>query len=1119
MHLLVRETRTLDEEESAVDLGHDPAELVFLSFADSDLGAASSAWLSMEAERPSLRLARLASLRHPMSVDLYAERVIAHARAVVIRLLGGLDYWRYGAEEFASLCRAQDISLALLPGDAREDPRLAALSTVPPKALAALHAYVREGGPRNLRQALLLAARLGGIGQGPTARPAAVPCAGEYALSVPAEGALGNAAIVFYRSHLLSGDIAPIEALAEALRARGLGARALYVSGLKDEAAATFARSRLREWRPAVVLNATGFSARQGDEGTPLDAAGVPVLQLVLSGASRATWQASSRGLSQTDLAMQVVLPELDGRLLTSTIGFKSEAEPIPGLDFVRKLFRPDAEGVALAAGRAAGWARLAATPRAERRIAMLLSDYPGAGGGQIGYAVGLDSLASLGKIARLLQDAGYDVDDPETLAASLLHAGPLAILTLGEYRCLFAKLPEAVRERVLAAWGDPSEDATLRNGSFTLSYVAAGKFLAAVQPDRGSRLDRKTSYHDPDLPPCHAYLACYLWLRERVGIHALVHLGTHGTLEWLPGKAAALSAACFPAALAGGLPVIYPFIVNNPGEAAVAKRRLGAVTIGHLTPPLRSAGTHGAALMLERLIEEFAAADGLDRRRTSMLRREILDRAASSGLLAESGGSPDASEDEALARLDAYLCDLKTMQIRDGLHVFGRAPAPDQRAGILAALQAACPALSAAHLDSLLDRSANAERTGLLAALDGGFVAPGPAGAPTRRRMDVLPTGRNLFSADPRAIPTRSAVTLAERAAADLLRRHRQDHGEWPRSLVVDLWGSTTMRTGGEDIALALVLLGARPVWDEGSVRVTGIEILPLAALDRPRVDVTLRISGLFRDVFDALVLLFDSAVRAIAGQDEDMAWNPLAGAARGLEGRALRLATARVFGPAPGAHGTGIAEMFEHGAWERREELGAAYLAGSAHAYGRRLDGVANADAFAARIAAADGFVHAQDHEETDLLESIDPAAHEGGFAAAAQPGVALYHLDTTRPEAPRTRTLIEEIRRVVRGRAANPAWIAGMMNHGYRGAAEIARSLDALHGFAATLPERLDRQFDLMFEATLGDPAVDSFLHASNPAARAAMAARFEEAIRRGLWHPRRNIVADSHQGGEQ
>jgi cobaltochelatase CobN len=382
---------------------------------------------------------------------------------------------------------------------------------------------------------------------------------------------------------------------------------------------------------------------------------------------------------------------------------------------------------------------------------------------------------------------------------------------------------------------------------------------------------------------------------------------------------------------------------------------------------------------------------------------------------------------------------------------------------------------------------------------LDGKFVRPGPAGAPTRGRADVLPTGRNLFAIDPRAVPTRSAVALAERAAADLLQRHRQDHGDWPRSLVIDLWGSATLRTGGEDFALALVLLGAKPVWDDGSARVSGIEILPIAVLDRPRVDVTLRISGLFRDAFEAQIALFDSAVRAIAARDEAPDWNPLAHAPD----------ASRIFGAAPGAYGAGLSDVLARNEWTDRETLGDAYLAASAHAYGKESGD------FSARVATADAFVHQQDHAETDLLEGTEYAAHEGGFAAAAQKlgaSPVLYHMDISRPDAPKTRTLAEEVVRIVRGRAANPAWIAGMMRHGYRGGSEIARALDGLHGFAATLPNRFDAQFDLLFDATLGDPAVDAFLQANNPDARAAMEAKFRDALRRDLWRPRRNTPAD-------
>jgi cobaltochelatase CobN len=1103
LHLLRQETRTLDEMEQAEDLGHAPADLVLLSFTDSDLGAAAAAWQSLPEPRPTLRLASLARLRHPMSVDLYAEDVLSRARCIVIRLLGGLDYWRYGAEEVSALCRRQGIPLAILPGDGRQDARLAALSTVPDAVRVRLDACLHEGGVENHRAALRLAAHCAGLAPDDAAPPLRRPACGEHPLGQEEDAP--QAVIAFYRSHLMAGDIAPVEALAAALRRGGLRVRGLYAASLKDAECAGFVAARLAEWRPAVVLNATAFSARQGT-ASPLDAAESPVLQLLLSGAPRDAWAASTRGLGQSDLAMQLVLPELDGRLATTAIGFKQEAPPIPGLDHARTLLAPDAEGIALAADRALGWARLAGTPRAARRVAVLLSDYP-AVGGQAGHAVGLDSFASLSALLRDLGDAGYGTETPEAagLARALTTGAATPFLSLRDYGALFATLPAVLREAVTAAWGAPEQDPSLRNGAFALRHRRLGHVTVAVQPERGSRLDRREGYHDPDTPPRHGYLAFHLWLRREH--HALVHLGTHGTLEWLPGKAAAPSAACAPAALLRGMPVIYPFIVNNPGEAAYAKRRLGAVTLGHLTPPLRAAGSHGAAAELERLIDEYAAADGLDRRRGAILRREILDRADTAGLLAEGNIPRDLPEEDALARLDAWLCDVKEMQIRDGLHVFGRAPSPERRDALLAALPAGTD-------PARLDASPGAEREALLAALDGRFVQPGPAGAPTRGRADVLPTGRNLFSIDPRGVPSRSALVLAEKAATELLRRHRQDHGDWPRALVIDLWGSTTLRTGGEDLALALVLMGAKPLWDAASARVTGVEILPLALLDRPRIDVTLRISGLFRDAFPAQIALFDEAVRVLAArQDEDNGWNPLADAARGLEGEALRRATLRIFGAAPGQYGTGLEERIARGAWEHRNELGEAYLDASAAAYGRGRDGTPERAALAARLAATDAILHSQDHAEADLLDSPDFAAHQGGLGAAAAAlgaAPALYHADTSRPDAPRIRALEEEIARVVRGRAANPAWIAGMMRHGQQGALHIARGLEGLHAFAATVPARFDRQFDLLFEATLGDPAVEAFLSEHNPAALDAMRARFAEARDRGLWRPRRNSV---------
>jgi cobaltochelatase CobN len=523
---------------------------------------------------------------------------------------------------------------------------------------------------------------------------------------------------------------------------------------------------------------------------------------------------------------------------------------------------------------------------------------------------------------------------------------------------------------------------------------------------------------------------------------------------------------------------VLYPFIVSNPGEAAQSKRRLGAVAIGHMTPPLVEAGLPGAAREIERLIDEYAAADGLDRRRMSHLRREILERSRADGLAAECGIGEDADGDEALARLDAFLCDLKEMRIGDGLHVFGAEPY-------------------------------GSEWRGLLAGLDGRFVPPGPSGAPSRGRSDVLPTGRNLATLDPRAVPTRAAMAIGARAAEEIVRRYLQDHGEPPRHVTLDLWGSATLRTGGDDLAQALALLGARPVWDHGSDRVSGVEILPPARLERPRVDVTLRISGLFRDMFGQQITLFDEAVRAVSELEEEDAWNPLAAARRAGERRPLR-----IFGAAPAGYGAGLSALLADGGWAERADLGRDYLAAGAFAYGVGLDGVAAEDAFRARIAASQAHIHGRDHAETDCLTRPTTAVFQGGFAAAlAALGsrASLYTADLSNPEAPRLRSLAEDIARAVRGRLTHPRWIAGMMRHGYAGAAEMASSVDALFAFAATTDCVSDAAFDRVHAAFLEDEAVRGFLDEANPAALAAIRARLAEALRRGLWRSRRNSVA--------
>src|SRR5215471_2189347 len=851
MHVLATELATLEEADRAVDLGQSPGEIVVLSFSDSDLSALAEAWRQDADLLPSLRLASLKRLGHPMSVDLYVEKVVARARLVIVRCLGGLDYWRYGLEHIADVARDRSVLFAALPGDDRPDARLASLSTLAAEPRALLDRFFREGGADNLRQALRYAASLIGrdLSWTPPVTLGALSVLGQVVNDRPV------ALIVLYRANLLAADMAPIAALGQALERRGLAPLAVAVSSLKDPAIRPELEALLATKRPAIVLNTTAFSALRDDDTTALDLADVPVLQLVLSGSPRQAWQASPRGLAPADLAMNVVLPELDGRLLTRAISFKAEAPIDPRLEFASVRHEPDLDRIDYVACLAAAWVRLSRAPRFERRLAMVLSDYP-ARGGRAGYAVGLDTAASAAAVVNLLGEQGYDTGGSQWQAANIER------LLLGEAELVDiprASLPLSLEEELTNTWGAPVSEL------FRMPMLRCGKVLVLLQPDRGAARDRKSGYHDLNHPPSPAYVALYAWLRETARIDALIHLGTHGTLEWLPGKALALSADCWPEAVLGAMPVIYPFIVNNPGEAVQAKRRLAAVTIGHLTPPLSAAGLHGPLAELEGIIEEYAAADGLDARRLRYLGDEIVERAWSNGLAGDCGLVRGEATQAAIAKLDAQLCDIKDLAVRDRLHVFGCGP------------DAAC---------------ARGERAGLLAALAGRRVAPGPAGAPSRGRADVLPTGRNLTTIDPRAIPTRTAASIGARAADEVVRRYLQDHGEHPRALVIDLWASASLRTGGDDLAQALAYLGVQPVWDDKSSRVTGIEVMPLATLDRPRIDVTLRISGLFRDIFESQIALFDLAVRKVADLDEDDGDNPLAMARR--RGEDL----ARVFG-----------------------------------------------------------------------------------------------------------------------------------------------------------------------------------------------------------------------------
>ncbi|MBB3972385.1 cobaltochelatase subunit CobN [Hansschlegelia beijingensis] len=1228
MHLLKAQGQPIGDGAEAVDLGLSPADIVIVSAADTEIAGLAAAHEALGPLAPSLRLASLQKLRHNMSVDLFLENTVARSKLLVLRLLGGASYWPYGLDESIRIARRHGVKLAVMPGCGNADAELIARSTLPAPQVERLWRALVEGGPGNLTLALRGCAALLD-GRELEEEPSAIPAAGLFwpEIAQPELAAIRArwpdgapvAPIVFYRAQFQAGDVAPVAALVAALLERGLAPLPIYVSSLKDASAAGFVRDIFAATRPDVVLNATAFAVSKPGgawDATPLDSADAPVLQLVFAGMDRRTWEGSPRGLGARDLAMSVSLPEIDGRLMTRAVAFKSAGRIDKATETEVVALEPAHDRVGFVADLAANWARLRRAAPADRRIALVLANYP-TGAARLANGVGLDTPQSTAVILETLREAGYAAGDAppagpqvirdmtEALAWSAAAEGEAgATLPLASYERFLSGIPAAARERIFGRWGPPEDDPSFdrRSGGFRLALRRYDNLVLGVQPSRGFDVDPKAAHHDPDLPPPHGHLAFYCWLREAFGAHAVVHVGKHGNLEWLPGKALALSEECFPEIALGPLPHVYPFIVNDPGEGAAAKRRAAAVIVDHLTPPLARAEGTAALREVETLVDEYAEAEGLDPRRAKLLGKEILSRAADLGLDRDCGFSIADDPDDALTKLDAFLCEVKELQVRNGLHVFGRSPLGPRRAELLAALarpprgplpgdasltralaadlglvgfdplapdfsarwdgprpeplagtssdawrtvgdtverleklalalveQAASSGAASgdAALCSLprtaavlheiatviaprVDASGAAEVEGLLRALDGRFVPPGPSGAPTRARLDALPTGRNFFALDPRSAPTEAAWRLG-RAAADLLcRRHFQDNGEWPRRLAISAWGTANMRTGGDDVAQALALIGVAPQWEAGSSRVVGLEILPLSDLGRPRVDVLFRISGFFRDAFPFQIDMIDEAVRLVGALGETDEDNPIA--ARLRSERAAGGVGHSIFGARPGAYGTGLAPLLNEGAWESRADLADAYLAASGFAYGQGVEGAPARPALERMASSVDAVIQTQDAREYDLLDSDDVHEFAGGLSAAVEKisGAAppVYHLDTSRTETPLVRSLQEELAVVVRARATNPKWIAAMREHGQKGAAEMLATVQNLSGFAATTDAVASHQYDALYDAYLADEQVRRFMAEANPAALEAMARAFLDAERRGFWRPKRN-----------
>ncbi|MCX4741325.1 cobaltochelatase subunit CobN [Streptomyces antibioticus] len=1125
---------------------------------------------------------------------------------VVVRLLGGLRAWQDGLD----LLLADGRPVVVLTGEQAPDAQLMAASTVPVGIAAESHAYLAHGGPANLEQLarfLSDTVLLTGHGFEP---PAPAPTWGpleRQARELP-EGR-PTIAVLYYRAHHMSGNTAFVHTLCDAIEAAGGRALPLYVASLRAPEPELIDQLRPADAIVTTVLAAGGTRPAEASAGGDdeswdagaLTALDVPILQALCLTSSRSDWDAGDEGVSPLDAASQIAVPEFDGRLITVPFSFKEiDADGLPA-------YVADPERAARVAGIAVRHARLRHIPAADKRLALVLSAYP-TKHSRIGNAVGLDTPASAVALLRRLRDEGYDFGgadvpglasgDGDELIRALIEAGghdqewlteeqlarnPVRI-PAADYRRWFAGLPEELRTAVEQHWGPaPGEMFVDRSrnpeGDIVLAALRFENLLILIQPPRGFGENPIAIYHDPDLPPSHHYLAAYRWIAASAadggfGADAMIHLGKHGNLEWLPGKNAGLSAACGPDAALGDLPLIYPFLVNDPGEGTQAKRRVHATLVDHLVPPMARADSYGDIARLEQLLDEYAQISAMDPAKLPAIRAQIWTLIQAARLDHDLGlddRPDDDGFDDFLLHVDGWLCEVKDAQIRDGLHVLGNPPAGADRVNlVLAILRArqiwggttALPGLrEALGLDesaatrttadeaeakarALVERmeelgwdpdsvpdehgeqvaavlefaarevvprlaATTAELHHTLHALNGGFVPAGPSGSPLRGLVNVLPTGRNFYSVDPKAVPSRLAWETGQALADSLLERYRTDNGEWPTSVGLSLWGTSAMRTAGDDVAEALALLGVRPVWDDASRRVTGLEAVPHEELGRPRIDVTLRISGFFRDAFPHTIGLLDDAVRLAASLDEPAEVNHVRAHVQAdlAEHGDERRATTRIFGSRPGTYGAGLLQLIDSRDWRTDADLAEVYTVWGGYAYGRELDGRPARDEMETaykRIAVA---AKNTDTREHDIADSDDYFQYHGGMVATVRAlrGTApeAYIGDSTRPETVRTRTLVEETSRVFRARVVNPKWIEAMRRHGYKGAFELAATVDYLFGYDATTGVVADWMYDKLTETYVLDPTNREFLQEANPWALHGIAERLLEAESRGMW----------------
>ena len=1213
------------EQEGVIFIEQNSAPIIFLSSADTDIQSLATCLPFLPDHFPAIRATNILQLQQQLSIDTYAEEVLSQSKVIILRLLGGRSYWPYGLEVIKEVAELNEVTLFILPGDDNLDETLMSHSTVTFSHSHKLWRYLTQGGQENWLNGLKFISDLCWQTNYNPVEPTIVPDFGVYKNNLENKTDFANIVILFYRSHYLAGNLQPIDALCKSLFEKQINPIPLFISSLRDldvqNKLIDYCQS-LSDHPIPLILNTTSFSLGKIDDNSCshlwqiLD---IPILQVIFSSGTKEQWLDSFQGLNPRDVAMNIALPEVDGKIITRAVSFKSVKTWNEQLETDVIVYESVEDRLNFVSELAANFIKLNQTPVKERKIALILANYPNKDG-RIANGVGLDTPASCINILQALQEEGYSIKDIPRTGNELIQRLTQGItndpeskelrpvnqsISCSEYEQYFQTLPLETQQEITQRWGDIPEVNNVT--SYPISGIQLGNIFIGIQPSRGYDFDPSLNYHAPDLEPTPHYLAYYYWLKHHFQAAAIIHVGKHGNLEWLPGKSLALSSTCYPEITLATIPNFYPFIVNDPGEGSQAKRRSHAVILDHLTPPLTRAELYGNLEQLETLIDEYYEAQTLDPKRLKIIGDRITSLVTETNLNQDLG--IDSINNDSLSQFltiaDGYLCELKEAQIRDGLHILGSCPKDTQlrdlvisitrypsldRMGLITALatdfnldvnpltanleesfsyansskiipEEICFNLKQCRIigdvievletyaQTLVENLINSDNieqfnhlpctqkelnwsktfllpnlyetpqeiTNLLRGLNGKYVPSGASGAPTRGRPEVLPTGRNFYSVDIRAIPTQTAWDVGRKAAETLIERYTQDNGEYPQTLAISIWGTSTMRTGGDDIAQVLALLGVQPIWDGLSRRVVDYEILKPSVLGRPRVDVTVRVSGFFRDSFPNLLQLLYKVIKDVSSLEESKSINPLAAKVeeekafwqqQGLTEEQAKLKSGyRIFGSKPGAYGAGLQGLIEAQNWQNEQDLANAYINWSCYAYDQNGVGRGVPEVFERRLKQLQIVLHNQDNREHDLLDSDDYYQFQGGLTVAVRAltgkNPETYFGDNAIAAHPKVRRLKEEIARVYRSRVINPKWIKGVMRHGYKGAFEMSATVDYLFAYDATANCVEDFMYQGVAEAYLFDETVQQFIQEKNPWALRDMAERLLEANQRGLW----------------